>query len=231
MEGGGTHNASLTSTQKGPSVVRNERRWPMAVAVIVVIVLEVLLPSAVRIGPRWDLTLAGVLLLALIVADPGRIDERTKVERLLSLALLAVLILSALVSTGLLIHELVKGGELTHSGEKLLVVGNTVWVINNIVFALLYWECDGGGSAARAHDIPVHPDLAFPQHMSPELAPPGWRPLFFDYLYLGFTNAVAFSPTDVMPLVNWAKAAMLIQSLISIATLGLVIASAVNVLA
>lgn len=202
----------------------------MAAAVIVVIVLDVLLPSAVRLGPRWGLVLAGVLLGALIVADPGRIDERTRVQRVLSLALLAVLIVSALASTCLLIHELVKGGELTHSPEKLLVVGNTVWVVNNIVFALFYWECDGGGSAARAHHVSGHPDLAFPQHMNPELAPPGWRPLFFDYFHLGFTNALTFGPCDVMPFVNWAKAAMLIQSIISLAILGLVIASATNVL-
>ena len=65
--------------------------------------------------------------------------------------------------------------------------------------------------------------------MNPELAPKGWRPQFVDYLYLGFTNATAFSPTDVMPLVPWAKIAMAVQSVISLAILGLVIARAVNV--
>lgn len=81
----------------------------------------------------------------------------------------------------------------------------------------------------RARHVAGHPDLAFPQHMNTELAPPGWRPLFFDYLYLEFTNALTFGPCDVMPLVNWAKTAMLIQTLISLAILGLVIARAVNV--
>jgi hypothetical protein len=103
-------------------------------------------------------------------------------------------------------------------------------VQQNIVFALLYWEIDGGGSAARARHAPEHPDLAFPQQMSPDLAPAGWRPVFIDYLYLGFTNALAFSPTDAMPLVPWAKISMLMQSLVSVAILGLVIARAVNVL-
>jgi uncharacterized membrane protein len=65
--------------------------------------------------------------------------------------------------------------------------------------------------------------------MNPAIAPPGWRPLFGDYLYLGYTNAVAFSPTDVMPIAHWAKAAMLIQSMISILILSLVIARAVNI--
>jgi hypothetical protein len=75
-----------------------------------------------------------------------------------------------------------------------------------------------------------HPDLAFPPQLNPAIAPPEWRPQFIDYLYLGFTNATAFSPTDVMPIAPWAKIAMTVQSIISIAILGLVIARAVNVL-
>ncbi|MGO9505001.1 MAG: hypothetical protein ACLPUO_26295 [Streptosporangiaceae bacterium] len=215
----------------GQGPVRGECRWPMAVAVIVVIVLTVLLPNGIRTGPRWALLLAGVLLVAVILADPGRIDRRSRLARLLSLALLAVLMATALTSTLLLIHLLIKGGGITRSGPRLLLVGNGVWVINVIVFGLLYWELDGGGPAARTYHKPVHPDLAFPQHMNPELAPAGWRPLFFDYLYLGLTSALAFSPTDTMPMVRWAKAAMGAQSLISIGVLGLVIARAVNIFA
>jgi hypothetical protein len=96
-------------------------------------------------------------------------------------------------------------------------------------FALLYWELDSGGAAARAHRLPRHADFAFPQQLNPDIAPAGWRPRFIDYLYLGFTNATAFSPTDTMPLAPWAKVAMTVQSLISLAILGLVVARAVNV--
>ena len=64
--------------------------------------------------------------------------------------------------------------------------------------------------------------------MSPELAPPGWRPVFLDYLHLGFTNATAFSPTDVMPLTHRAKYAMLVHSTVALALFGLVVARAVN---
>ena len=215
----------------GQAQVRGEHRWPMAVAVIAVIVILALLPNGIRPGPRWVLSLAGVLLAALIVTDPGRIDRRTRRQRLLSLALLIVLIVATFAATVLLIHQLIKGGGITKSGARLLLVGNAVLVADIIVFALLYWELDGGGSAARAHRNPAHPGLAFPQHMSPELAPPGWRPLFFDYLYVGITNAVAFSPTDTMPMVAWAKATMAVQSVISIAIFGLVIARAVNIFA
>jgi hypothetical protein len=99
-----------------------------------------------------------------------------------------------------------------------------------IAFSLLYGEFDGGGSDTRAHGLPRYPDFAFPQTLTPEVAPPGWRPRFLDSLYLGFTNATAFSPTDVMPLALWAKALMTIQSMESLAIVVLVVGRAVNVL-
>jgi hypothetical protein len=213
-----------------PDQINGERRWPMAIAVIAAVLLTGWLPSGVRPESRWFLGVIGVVLLVLIVADPGRIDRSTRPVRLLSRLLLGLLALSAAISTALLVHVLVVGGELTHSATRLLLTGGAVWFSNNIVFALLYWEVDGGGSVARALGSPEYPDLAFPQHMNPDLAPPAWRPMFIDYLYLGMTNALAFSPTDVMPLVPWAKIAMALQSLVSLAILGLVVARAVNIL-
>ena len=102
------------------------------------------------------------------------------------------------------------------------------WVGNNIVFGLLYWMFDAGGPSARFRRERRYADFLFPQHSDPELAPPGWRPLFVDYLYLGFTNAMGFSPTDVMPLTPWAKLAMLVHSMISLMIIGLVVARAVS---
>ncbi len=203
----------------------------MALAVVAAIALNASLPSSIRPESRWLLGIIGLVLLGLIVADPGRIDRSTEPVRLLSRLLLSLLAVLTAVSTALLVHVLVVGGDLTHSATRLLLAGGAVWISNNIVFALLYWEVDGGGSVARMRRRPEYPDLAFPQQMNPHLAPPGWRPLFIDYLYLGFTNALAFSPTDVMPLVPWAKITMAIQSLISVAILGLVVARAVNILA
>jgi uncharacterized membrane protein len=149
--------------------------------------------------------------------------------RAVGIALVAVLGLSAMVATGFLIDSLITGGPETDSAGDLLEAGAVVWTSNNIAFALLYWELDGGGAAARAHDPLRQPDLAFPQQLNPHISSPGWRPRFIDYLYLGFTNATAFSPTDVMPLAPWAKIAMTVQSVISLALLGLVVARAVNV--
>ncbi|MBS1844393.1 MAG: hypothetical protein JST53_08260 [Actinobacteria bacterium] len=202
----------------------------MALAVITAVVLTALLPEAVRPESRWLLAVIGLVLIGLMIADPGRIDRSTTPVRRLSRLLLSLLALSAVLSTAMLVHVLVVGSDLTESASKLLLVGGDVWISNNIVFALIYWEVDGGGSVTRAIHPRDHPDLAFPQQMNPDLAPPGWRPMFIDYLYLGMTNGLAFSPTDVMPLVPWAKITMALQSLISLVILGLVVARAVNIL-
>ena len=145
--------------------------------------------------------------------------------------LLSILVLSALWGTVRLIDTLITGGPQTNSAGDLLEAGSIVWTGNIIAFALLYWELDSGGSAARAHRSRSAVDFAFPQQMNPELAPVGWRPRFVDYLYLAFTNATALSPTDAMPIAHWAKLAMMVQSVSSLAILGLVIARAVNVFA
>jgi hypothetical protein len=212
--------------------VVGESRWPMAAAVVAAMVLTILLPSHQRLLSAWVLPLVeGILLVALIAGDPGAIDRRSKVLRGLSIALVSILALTALVATVRLIDVLITGGQQTNSASDLLEAGSIVWVSNILAFALLYWELDSGGAAARAHHTRTDVDFAFPQQMNPELAPPDWRPRFVDYLYLGFTNATAFSPTDAMPIAPWAKLAMIVQSVTSLAILGLVIARAVNVFA
>jgi|SRR5262245_38335834 len=214
----------------GDDLVIGEPRWPMAGAVVAAIVLTTLLPDAIRLGPRWLLPLIeGVLLVAVVVGDPGTISRRSRLLRATSIALVSTLVLGTLWTTGQLIDDLIHGGPETNSASDLLEAGSVVWVSNNIAFALLYWELDGGGAAARAHQAANHLDLAFPQQLNPHIAQANWQPRFIDYLYLGFTNATAFSPTDAMPLAPWAKIAMMVQAVISIAILGLVIARAVNV--
>jgi hypothetical protein len=202
----------------------------MASAVLAAMVLTVLLPNEWLLGPPWLVpAFEGALLLALIVGDPGTISKRSSILRGVSITLVAVLIGQSLWSTARLVDALVSGGPHANSAGPLLASGSIVWISNNIAFALLYWELDSGGAAARAYGLPAHPDLAFPQQLNPNVAPPNWRPRFIDYLYLGFTNATAFSPTDAMPLAPWAKIAMAVQASISLAILGLVVARAVNV--
>ena len=207
-----------------------EARWPMVGAIVAAMVLTVLLPDDIRLGPQWVLpSIEGLLLVAVIAADPRSVTRRARELRVLSIGLVSVLVIGALWSTVLLIDDLIHGGPETNSAPDLLAAGSVVWVSNNIAFALLYWELDGGGAAKRALGAPTHPDLAFPQQLNPRIGPPGWRPRFIDYLYLSFTNSTAFSPTDVMPLVPWAKIAMTVQAAVSLGILGLVIARAVNI--
>jgi hypothetical protein len=213
------------------SQVQGEKRWPMALTLLVAIVLPFLLPKRFTLGPRWIVpALEALLLVALMVTDPGRIDRRSTVVRGLSIALVAILVIGAAGVTARLVVDLIRGGPETNSPAQLLRVGSIVWVYLIITFSFLYWELDGGGPEVRARSAPEHMDLAFPEHLNPRVARPEWRPEFFDYLYLGFTDATAFSPTDVMPLARWAKLAMALQATACLIVMGLVIARAVNIL-
>lgn len=210
--------------------VVGESRLPMAGAVAAAALLTLLLPDRLTLGPAWLLPSAeGLLLVALVVGDPGRITRRTTILRALSITLVVVLALSALWDTGRLVRELIIGGPATNNASELLSTGGVVWICNMIAFALLYWELDGGGAAARAHRLKSQPDFGFPQQTNPGVSVSDWRPRFGDYLYIGITNSVAFSPTDTMPLALWAKALMAMQAAISFALVGLVLARAVNV--
>jgi hypothetical protein len=210
---------------------RGEHRWPVLGMLAVASVLPLFLPERLTLGPRWLLpTIEGALLVAVAVTDPGRIDQRSRHVRSLRLTLICVLAGGTAFATGHLINELIRGGGITNSAGLLLEAGSLVWLELVIVFAFLYWELDAGGPGQRAHEPTTFPDLAFPQHLNPQVARPGWRPVFYDYLYLGFTNSTAFSPTDVMPLAHWAKLTMAAQSLASLLILGLIVARAVNIL-
>jgi hypothetical protein len=209
---------------------RSEALWPILAAVLAAMALTLLRPPEVRVAPSWVLPTIEVILLGVLILNrPERADRRSGFFRGLSVCIVGVLAVDALLATVLLISVLIHGGNTTNSAEELLTAGALVWASNVIAFALLYWLLDGGGAAARANNMSVALDLAFPQQLNPEVAPPNWRPRFIDYLYLGLTASTAFSPTDVMPLAPWAKVAMGIQALISLAVIGLVVARAVNV--
>jgi uncharacterized membrane protein len=212
--------------------VHGERRWPASLTVLILIFLPFLLPSRYGNGVlRWIfLTFELGLLIAITLLDPGRIDRRSNDIRALSIVLTVVLVLGALGATTRLVSELLDGAPRLNSADTLLRTGGLVWIDTILTFALLYWELDGGGPAARRFSKRPYPDFAFPEQLNPAVAPPEWQPIFVDYLYLGYTNAVAFSPTDVMPLARWAKMLMTVQSMTSIVILTLVIANAVNIL-
>jgi hypothetical protein len=209
-----------------------ESRWPPALALIVFMALNVglrvWLPNEAAVRLPWLVPAIEVALLVMLLAsDPLSLARRASVLRPVTITLVVVLVVAALWATTLLVYDLIKGIGVTESPSRLLASGAVVWLGNNLSFALLYWLMDSGGPISRTRGGPPI-DFAFTQQMSPELAPPGWRPLFLDYLHLGFTNATAFSPTDVMPLTHRAKYTMLAQATVALALFGLIVARAVN---
>src|ERR1700684_3885315 len=146
---------------------------------------------------------------------------------------MAVITLALVASLSLLIMRL--PGRRDQPVELLRAAG-ALWVGNILVFASWYWRLDGGGPNER-DKLPVHKDGAFlfPQMMmDPELrrqmGEDRWNPGFIDYLFLAFNTSTAFSPTDVPVLSRWAKVLMIVQSSISLATVALLAARAVNII-
>jgi hypothetical protein len=212
-------------------VTEGEPRWQVSLALAAAIALQLPVTGRlVLLRPIWILPILDLLLLiGLVIANPRRINRETVMLRYASLTLIALISLANAWSAGKLIADIIHGvgpGQAT----SLLINGGSIWLTNVLVFALWYWEFDRGGPVARALALKPYPDFQFVQMTSPELAPPGWEPMFGDYFYLAFTNASAFSPTDVMPLSRWAKMLMLAQSAMSLLIVALVIARAINIL-
>ncbi len=196
---------------------------------------------------------------ALLVALAGgrypypRRQEPITMRRLhaLTIGLIAIISVDNLTSLGLLVRELLRG--LDTDGRTLVLSALAIWVTNVIVFALWFWALDGGGPIPRRADPDGDRDFLFPQlqlqqddneaeardrqlvalgHPAPTRRPKyaDWLPDFVDYLYVSYTNATAFSPTDTMPLTRWAKMLMLVQSAAALLTIALIAARAVNIL-
>lgn len=210
-------------------LTEGEPRWPVTIAIAAALAMQANLPDKLVLGPRWLLpSLGGALAIALIAANPRRINRVSTPLRALSLTLIATISVANGYSAWRLIDRLVTVGE--KDATTLLITGGTIWLTNVVVFALWYWEFDRGGPVTRMLGTEEYPDFQFPQMENPQLAAPDWEPHFIDYFYVSFTNATAFSPTDVMPLSRWAKLAMLVQTVISLLTVALVVARAVNIL-
>ena len=218
---------------------RAEPRWPATLAVLIASGLYLTLPERLQLpfGPhvlwsveRWAMPILELaLIVPLSIAAPRRRPNEPGWVRIAAVALIAVVNLANLVSLGLLVQSLLTK-TWTHSGTTLLLSSGSIWLTNVLVFALWYWELDRGGPDDRSSPEHREPDFLFPQMTNPGCAPETWSPGFIDYLYVAFTNATAFSPTDTMPLTPAAKMLMLVQSVISLLTLALVAARAVNIL-
>ncbi len=216
-----------------------ESRYEAAFGVLIVIGLQVTL-GVLGLGNGWTLNgLPGwvwlipvvpeaALLLVLSWSLPRHRLEQMGHRRTVALVLVGVITAADAFALVALIASLVSGHE--KSGGQLLLKGATIWGTNMITFGLLFWEFDRGGPIRRRQPDPPPRDFQFPQDENPALAEPGWHPRFADYVYVSFTNAVAFSPTDVMPLTRRVKMMMLAEAAVSAVTTLLVAARAVNIL-
>jgi uncharacterized membrane protein len=229
----------------GSTLLGESPLWPSA-AIVASAGLYADLPARFIAGPsagafgvvRWVVpALTVVLLAALLLSVPeGRLAQRIGwhaphvhvTRRWLSLAMIGIVSAANAASIILLVHLLLHGA--TANASTLLRAAVHMWSVNVLLFGLWYWQLDGGGPIKRPTAPIAERDFLFPQQSEPALQESTWRPTFLDYLYVSFTNATAFSPTDAMPLSRWAKMLMLIQSAISLSLAVMVVARAVNIL-
>lgn len=200
-------------------------RWPAAIAVLAIGVAYALLPDRLRIGPRWLLiALALAAYLGQYVVRRLEMDHAT---RLLGIGLTALL--TIIVSSSAL-FLVVRLPERRTPARDLLVDAALIWGANLLIFAIWYWEIDGGGPLKRKRGYHTSTDFLFPQMAMGDSAPPGWSPEFLDYIFLAFNTSAAFSPTDTLVLSRRAKVLMMCQSLVSLVVVGVLIARAINTL-
>jgi hypothetical protein len=218
---------------------RREPRWQAATAVVAALALYITLPPRLIIGPVWLAPLLTlVILIPLMVLAPRRTLETRRI-RFWGIILIAIVNFFNLASVLLLIAGFFHPEKAKlQSAAMILRSGLQIWLTNILVFGLWYWELDANGPDARARAGTAtearNIDFLFPQiQMAGRDLPcidTSWKPQFYDYLYLSFTNSTAFSPTDVMPLSRWAKALMTVEAMISLVTIAIVLARSVSLL-
>ena len=202
----------------------------MAMAVLVAAAMQFALPNRHVLKPTFLFpTVELLLLVVLMIGDPGRIDRRSPLLHRLTLVLIAAMSLDNLAAVVELIGAIIRNDK-QETGTVLLATGGAIWLTNVIAFSLWYWMLDRGGPAERANQTGIAPAFVFAEMVSPEFVRGDWAPEYVDYLWLSFTNATAFSPTDTMPVTHWAKMLMFLEAAISLVVAVMVIARAVNIL-
>jgi uncharacterized membrane protein len=207
----------------------SEPFWPAQLTVLAAIAIQLLLPARLVVGPRWLVPgLEAALLIGMFIVTPNEIEDEHPRRRRIALSLTAFVSIANIYSLAALTHYLLHHN--VSQGRALIGAGVLIWLTNFLIFALWYWEIDRGGPGRRSAGRDDVPDFLFPQMSDDRIEPRDWRPKFFDYLYVSLTNAMAFSPTDTMPLTSMAKLVMGIQSLVSLVTIGLIVSRAINIL-
>jgi hypothetical protein len=230
---------TVRSMQDHETHWRREPRWQAATAVVAAMALYITLPPRLIIGPVWLAPLLTlVILIPLMVLAPRRSLETRRI-RFWGIILIAIVNFFNLASVLLLVAGFFHPEKAKlQSAAMILRSGLQIWLTNILVFGLWFWELDANGPDARARAGAAtesrNVDFLFPQMQMAGRSLPcidaEWKPQFYDYLYLAFTNSTAFSPTDVMPLSRWAKGLMTVEAMISLITIAIVFSRAVGLL-
>jgi hypothetical protein len=210
---------------------RPESRWPPALAIVLMLFLLATLPGHVTALPVWVSYLAALAVIVPMAAV-GLTAGSTLwlgIERTMIILLAVAYVANTIAELADMIGVITLH-PLGNNAFSLLSSSVAIWLANVLTFSLLYWQIDQGGPSARASDANVKPDWVFPQPATPEDLPPDWRPLFLDYLYLGYNTATAFSPTDALPLTRRAKMLMMTESTISLLTMVIILSRAINII-
>lgn len=208
-----------------------EPRWPAMLALLAVGGLRLALPESLSAGPAWLLIILVVILW--IPTAWARYHGMDTMNKILGYVITSVVTLDMVWSLGLLIAALPSHKE---APQDLLRSAAALWLANILVFASWYWRLDAGGPRARelrgvhTDGAFLFPQMTLNQQVKREMREQCWSPGFVDYLFLAFNTSTAFSPTDVPVLSRWAKLLMMVQALISFATVALLAARAVNIL-
>jgi hypothetical protein len=200
---------------------RPEPRWPASLALVACVVLYIVLPNRLVVGPRWLLPVLIALPLIPLSATRHRHPNEAPWVRRVTLTLIGLITVAN-------VHHLLVAN--VSQGRNLIYSAVSVWLTNVIVYGLWLWEIDRGGPHLRAGGGTGFPDIQFPQMENPQLAPKDWRPRFLDYLYTSFANGTSFAPADAMPLTFKAKVLFASESVVSLVTIAVVAARAVNIL-
>ena len=214
-----------------PAARFSESRWPMALAVATAIAMQFSLPNRHILSPTFLFPAVESLLLVALLTRRGvsHTDPWSTARHRIIIGLVIVMSADNLLAVVELVRDIINGSE-GDNGTVLLATGAAIWWTNVVAFSLWFWMLDRGGPLARASGRTSPPSFLFTAMQTPAFAPADWEPYYLDYLYLAFTNATAFSPTDTMPLTRWAKTLMLVQATISLVVALMIIARAVGIL-
>jgi uncharacterized membrane protein len=210
--------------------VPHDQLWHVQLVMLVAIVLQLALPDTFSVGTRFAIPITELLLMGFLSFTTPRQRVFKSVARRVNVFLLILITgLGNAYSLGVITNKLLSG-EHVSDGRALIFAAINIFMTNIIVFALWYWEMDGGGPGERQQIAKYDQDFLFPQHRHEDYKHPDWKPMFVDYLYVSSTNAMTFGPADTKPLSRRAKLLMLLQSMISLVVVALVAARAVGIL-